>query len=301
MEDENKNPPKNIDYFNRELEHLSKKLGKSISRIKRDIANTVVAQMLPDNSIIKGGSALSLKYPMSDTRETKDLDLVFGDDLDTFLSEFAKHLEQGWAGFTGVLKMREKRTDRTTMPDGFVMTPVDVSIFYKGHSFKTIRMDVVPEMNGEVRDAIEITDSHEFEIFEALHFPRPVLDKIIPPQNQLAQKLNGIANPMMPRPRDFVDVQLILKHDGENINYPKLYELTVREYEITDRNYPLDMEDIRSRNKESYEAMRERYNYSYLLPFEDALKICDKLIGDSYAYVESKKTNTSPPMPLSPQ
>ncbi len=64
------------------------------------MANAIVGQMLP-NGVVKGGSALSLRFGDSGTRFTSDLDTARAEALDKFVEQLDARLKEGWEGFTG--------------------------------------------------------------------------------------------------------------------------------------------------------------------------------------------------------
>lgn len=64
------------------------------------MANAIVGQMLP-SGVIKGGSALSLRFGDKGTRFTSDLDTARSGEIYDFLDALGAKLEEGWEGFTG--------------------------------------------------------------------------------------------------------------------------------------------------------------------------------------------------------
>ncbi|WP_241158114.1 MULTISPECIES: nucleotidyl transferase AbiEii/AbiGii toxin family protein [unclassified Adlercreutzia] len=69
-------------------------------RLRRSMANAIVAQMLPEGAV-KGGSALKLRFGSSATRFSKDLDAARLADIKQYAKALANSLEVGWNGFTG--------------------------------------------------------------------------------------------------------------------------------------------------------------------------------------------------------
>ena len=66
------------------IERLAPRFGDA-QRIRRAVANTIVAQLMPD-CVIKGGSSLKFRYGDIATRVTKDMDAAQGADLDAFIT-----------------------------------------------------------------------------------------------------------------------------------------------------------------------------------------------------------------------
>ena len=81
------------------------------------IANAIVGQMLC-GAVVKGGSGLKLRYGMSCTRATVDLDTACSGDIPQFIDMLAARLEEGWNDFTGLdLRRRGKpRMDAVDLP-----------------------------------------------------------------------------------------------------------------------------------------------------------------------------------------
>jgi hypothetical protein len=63
------------------------------------MVNVLVGQSLPDG-VVKGGSALRLRYGNDETRVTTDLDAAAKVSRDLFIEEFQERLGLGWEGFT---------------------------------------------------------------------------------------------------------------------------------------------------------------------------------------------------------
>ncbi|KAB7367211.1 nucleotidyl transferase AbiEii/AbiGii toxin family protein, partial [Bifidobacterium longum] len=61
----------------------------------------VLGQMIPDGAYLKGGSAISLRYPLSESRVSRDIDTAYSGSEEEFEESFAKKLQEGWQGFAG--------------------------------------------------------------------------------------------------------------------------------------------------------------------------------------------------------
>ena len=80
------------------------------------MANAVVGQMLP-NGVVKGGASLKIRYGLSATRFTTDLDTARAEDLDSFTNRLGERLAEGWEGFTGrVLPRNPAHPDGVSPP-----------------------------------------------------------------------------------------------------------------------------------------------------------------------------------------
>ena len=68
---------------------------ESYVRSRTLIANAIVAQMLPDG-VVKGGSALKMRYGRAATRFTTDLDTATSTDPDLYAARLDSSLAVGW-------------------------------------------------------------------------------------------------------------------------------------------------------------------------------------------------------------
>ena len=64
------------------IEKMADRFGEA-QRVRRVLANTIVAQLMSD-CVIKGGSSLKFRYGDLATRVTKDMDVAQAKDLDDF-------------------------------------------------------------------------------------------------------------------------------------------------------------------------------------------------------------------------
>jgi hypothetical protein len=272
-----KKPPGNINDIRKRIKEFSDREGIPFVRIQDELAYAALTQMLPSNTAVKGGSALSLRYPMTETRYTQDFDIVHKQSIDEFKLEFSENLKKGWNDFTGELVSRGMPADA---PRHFEITYLNVKLRYKEKPFATVEMDVVVESFDEVSTSVELENISNSNIFDELMLPIPKSARAISIENQLAQKVDGVANPRVKRPRDLADIQLILRNEP-NIDFDKVNEYIVREFKLSGKEYPLNIPHITELNKLGYEKMRvERSN---LLPFESALDIAKKLADNAFA------------------
>lgn len=73
--------------------------------LRKGFITTIVAQMLPKGAFLKGGSALALRYPLTEARSSRDVDSTFTTSMEEFLTEFRGNLQEGWHGFTGTCEV----------------------------------------------------------------------------------------------------------------------------------------------------------------------------------------------------
>lgn len=104
------------------------------------IANTVVGQLLP-SGVVKGGSALKLRYGDKTTRFSRDFDTARADELETFIKQFETALVNGWNGFTGRVVRKEPAKPKG-VPGEYIMQPFEIKLSYNGKSWVTVPLEV---------------------------------------------------------------------------------------------------------------------------------------------------------------
>jgi hypothetical protein len=177
-------------------------------RIRLVLANTVVGQMLP-SGVVKGGSALKLRYGNDATRFTRDLDTARNEDMEEFIEKLRISLSQGWHDFTGIVVRREPAKPKGVPPQ-YVMQPFEIKLSYNKKSWLTVPLEIG---HNELGDA----DNPEFaiaedivELFTALGFPAPEPIALMPLRHQVAQKLHGVSEPGSERAHDLIDLQVMV-------------------------------------------------------------------------------------------
>jgi predicted nucleotidyltransferase component of viral defense system len=63
-------------------------------RLRKTLIVLVVSQMVPEDTVIKGGNSLALTYPLAQTRFSKDLDLVATEGFESWKKTFVRNLEK---------------------------------------------------------------------------------------------------------------------------------------------------------------------------------------------------------------
>lgn len=109
-------------------------------RMRTLVASAIVAQMLPDG-VVKGGSAVRMRFGSGATRYTTDLDTATASDPDEYAARLSDALAAGWEGFTGRVVRREPATP-PDIPGEYVMRPFDVKLSYLGKSWCTVPLEV---------------------------------------------------------------------------------------------------------------------------------------------------------------
>lgn len=192
------------------IERLASRFGEA-QRIRRAVANTIVAQLMPD-CVIKGGSSLKFRYGDVATRVTKDMDVAQGADLDAFIARLDEALHCGWNGFEGHVVRREPATP-ADVPPAYVMHPFDVKLEYNHKPWVTVRLEMGANEVGDTLEADYALATDIAEMFAALGLPRPKPVPLMKLNHQVAQKLHGLTDPSQNRPHDLVDLQLIFSQN----------------------------------------------------------------------------------------
>jgi len=200
------------------IERLTSRFGEA-QRIRRAIANTVVAQMMPE-CVIKGGSSLKFRYGDIATRVTKDMDAAQGADLDVFIVRLDDALRTGWHGFTGHVVKREPASPKD-VPPAYVMHPYDVKLEYNRKPWVTVRLEMGANEVGDTLEADYSLSKDIVEMFTALGLPEPSPVPLMKLHHQVAQKLHALTDPSQQRPHDLIDLQLIFSQNEPDLSLVK--------------------------------------------------------------------------------
>ena len=119
--------------------------------IRSIVANAVVGQFLA-NGVVKGGSALRLRYGIEASRVTVDFDAARGGDVESFVASISEGLRTGWSGFTGDVVERKAAMPKD-VPAQYVMLPFDVKLKYMRQPWCTVRLEVGYDEIGDAREA----------------------------------------------------------------------------------------------------------------------------------------------------
>ena len=72
-------PPRSVAELNQWLTDLAVESGhpEKGRALRKNLATAIIAQMLPKDAYLKGGSAISLRYSLAESRLSRDVDSVF--------------------------------------------------------------------------------------------------------------------------------------------------------------------------------------------------------------------------------
>ena len=179
------------------------------------IANTIVGQFLPDG-VVKGGSALKLRYGCQATRMTTDFDTAYRTSIDQFIEDVRKGLSVGWGDFTGEV-VRRPPAKPVGIPAEYVMQPFDVKLKYRNAPWCTVNLEVGYDEIGDAQHSEPFIDASVVEVFKTLCLPLPKPVPLMSLEYQVAQKLHGVSEPGGKRAHDLIDLQLIFSRSNVDI------------------------------------------------------------------------------------
>ena len=181
--------------------------GGDYLRARTAMANAIVGQLLPEG-VVKGGSALKLRFGNAATRFTTDLDAARVHDVEAFVEKLEERLTEGWCGFTGHVVPRSPAHPEG-VPEQYVMQPFDVKLSYNGKSWLTVPLEIGHDEIGDADEAEYGLAKDVAALFEAVGLPAPGPSPLMPLHHQIAQKLHAVSAPGGDRAHDLIDLQVI--------------------------------------------------------------------------------------------
>lgn len=176
-------------------------------RHREAIANAVVASLMPDG-VVKGGSALKIRFGEVGTRATDDFDAARSMELEEFVRAFERSLARGWEGFVGRLVPCDHAHPRN-VPEPYIMRPFDVKLAYLGSAWCTVSFELGHNEIGDADDPDYVMPEDANRLLAALGFPGLPPVPMMALHHQIAQKLHGVSEPGSERAHDLIDLQLI--------------------------------------------------------------------------------------------
>lgn len=215
--------PANRRYLDIAINNVCKHYGDPL-RLRRILGAVIVAQMIP-GGVLKGGSAMKIRFGDDATRFTKDLDAARDMDVAEYADRFARNLRDGWNGFTGRL-VAGRRATPDGVPDSYVMQPFEVKLSYNNNPWLTVPFELGANELGDADVPEPGMNDDIVRIFEELGFPAPSPVPLMPVEHQIAQKLHGLTEQGSDRARDLVDLQIIVANG--NFDYGRVRSLCER-------------------------------------------------------------------------
>lgn len=201
------NSRRNLDIAIERIAHDS----EDAVRIRRNMANAIVGQLLPDGAV-KGGSSLKLRFGEGAARFSRDLDTARVSDIESYAEALESALLKGWNDFTGRV-VRGRQASPKGVPAHYVMQPFEVKLSFNGKSWMTVPLEVGHNEIGDAEEPDMRVPEEVSKVFEALGFPPLDPMPFMRLAHQVAQKLHGLTESGSQRVHDLVDLQVIMRED----------------------------------------------------------------------------------------
>lgn len=89
-------PPRSVKQLYKLMQRQTLAMDERESKVYMQVVhNAVFAQFLGDHVFLKGGAALQLSYPLSQSRASQDVDAVYASSKQTFEQNLVNSLKQG--------------------------------------------------------------------------------------------------------------------------------------------------------------------------------------------------------------
>lgn len=221
--------------FDQRILAIAQILGVSVKRAKVLVSSTIVAQMLPEGCVVKGGIGVKLRLGETGTRATRDVDVVAADRVG-FEADLAGRLVEGWGevppskgalkrdaqapprrAFTGAIRAHKAATP-DGVPPQYVMKPFTVTLSFMGSAWAAVPVEVVDdEINGlELAESPAAVADQLAAVGAALGCGAFAPVPLISLELQIAQKLHAVTEPHSQRVHDLIDLQLLWSSTDED-------------------------------------------------------------------------------------
>ena len=207
--------PANVGAINQRLRQIAKDTGLPDNRMRHRLGVVVLAEIMSgltlsdddERLLIKGGTAMMLRFGLRSSRFSKDLDAMLRGQMVPFierLRERGRGAHHGWTFTVAKVELIE-------VP-GMVAKPrrVTVKMAYRGKAFSTIQLEIAPE---------EGSAAAEFDLVTADDLPAlgfetgTSLQQVMTVRYQVAQKLHACTSHSEERrndrAHDLVDLALL--------------------------------------------------------------------------------------------
>lgn len=206
-------------------------LGIPEQRARRLLAAVVVAQMLPDGVMVKGGIGAKIRLGETGTRATSDLDVATRDQQRA-VADLKDRLKQGWGtvpaskkqlkadpsapartAFFGELREGRQGNRPRGVDDAYLMDRylAPVHFISAKWTLATVTVEIgVDEFEGSSLSAPDYVMNDQVDAaVAALGCGAPRAVPVMSLEQQLAQKIHAVTDPEETRGHDLVDIQLL--------------------------------------------------------------------------------------------
>lgn len=196
--------PPNVTSIEQRLLWLARDQGVPINRLRHRFAVIVLADLMSTITVdgndpvflVKGGTAMLLRFGITRSRLSKDLDAAVASALDPFVEELRARGREPFHGFTAQVT----KDAPIALPGGGIPPRrLSVKMTYKGRSFATIKVEL---------SVAEGASASEYDIataddLAALGFESDDTDqRLLSLRYQIAQKLHACTERRDDRPND---------------------------------------------------------------------------------------------------
>lgn len=207
-------PAANVGVLNARINSEAGSVSSGV-RLRKAVANTVLAQLLPPGAV-KGGTAMKLRLGTVGSRFTPDFDVARHGTLEEFLTEFEENLQAGWGSFTGRLVARVPPKP-IEVPTEYIMRPYDVKLSFKSKSWMTVLVELGHDELGDTMDPVKLIADDLVALFARLGLEEPRPAPVLAVHHQMAQKLHACTAVGSERAHDLVDLQLLVQHEDPGL------------------------------------------------------------------------------------
>ncbi|MCI1935870.1 MAG: nucleotidyl transferase AbiEii/AbiGii toxin family protein [Bifidobacteriaceae bacterium] len=211
---------------------MARRMNVPEGRLQKIVAVAIVSSLVPENTVIKGGNSLSLRFPLTQTRFSKDLDLVLSEGFERWKAEFSENLKKGTDSFTGRLVDRGQPAAHPHVRNKIDVFSYDVKLDYLGKAFATLPLDITSPIVYEKDQPPQEWSEDTRSLMSYLGIELGGRVRLLTVEAQLAQKSAALFSDD-PRPSDIVDMELLfseMDRSGDEQTYTRLlkYELDAR-------------------------------------------------------------------------
>lgn len=208
--------PPNLTSINSRVRNLANDAETDEGRVRHSVAIAVICDFMEDITLsdhderllLKGGTAMRLRFGLEKARFSKDLDAMLRGEVVPFLERLRERGRDPYCGWTF-----EVTKEQAIEVPGMVAKPrrADVKLAYQGKPYSTVRLELAPE-EGTAAEEHDVAASDELE---ALGFRTGAKARhLLAVRYQVAQKMHACTTPRHDgkpndRAHDLIDLALL--------------------------------------------------------------------------------------------
>lgn len=172
------------------------------------IANAIVGNLMPEG-VVKGGSAMKIRFGDECTRASTDLDAARRESIETFIGKLSESLSKGWCGFEGRVVKGKSATPKE-VPTEYVMQPYEIKLSFNGTAWCTVPLELGHNEIGDADNPDYVIPKDANRMLSEMGFPELAAIPTLPLEFQIAQKIHAVSEPGSMRAHDLIDLQIIM-------------------------------------------------------------------------------------------